>query len=58
MGFCDEVTGHGDWDTAFEMVRGVGGLQGKVAGMGVRMRGLEGGLGVLGELLREGVEEV
>ena len=55
MGFCDEVTGHGDWEFAFEMVRGLGGLQGKVAGMGVRVRGLEGGDLDLGEggLLRE-----
>lgn len=55
MGFCDEVVGHGDWETAFGMVRGLGGLQGKVAGMGVRMRGLEGGDLDLGEggLLRE-----
>ena len=56
MGLCDEVTGHGDWEFAFEMVRGLGGLQGKMAGMGGRVRGLEGGEGGLGGLLREVVD--
>ncbi|KAI4086675.1 MAG: hypothetical protein LQ339_009015 [Xanthoria mediterranea] len=59
IGFSDEVVGHRDWEFAFETFRGLGRVQGKVEGMGLRMRWFEGGdLGSegLGELLREAVE--
>ncbi len=58
MGFCDEVTGHGDWETAFGMVRGVGGVAGEGGGDGGENEGVGGGgsgVGRAGRIVSGGV---